>query len=216
MKKFVAFLFIIVVSSLATISSANPDNVAQNATITLYGEFFTNGWGGGIAGDKQTLTDGLFFERNHRWDQRTVWWDARYSGGINNYITISLVDTYTLESFVIQADDNDGYILEYWDGNDWAPAWDIPNYNYYNGVNVWGLQTHPDPANNNVRYILPTPIVTNALRFRGDNYDSDKLFSVSEIQAYGEKSSVVPEPSTMILLGTGVLGYGILRRKIKP
>ena len=226
MKRIVVFLFIMMFLSIATTANAVPYNVAEGAAVTLNGKFFSGGWCcGDVPANQQaradTLVDGIFLPRSTQWDKGTVWWDANNCCSKNkdinndlkccsknNYINIDLGGVFTIESFVVQADDNDGYILDYWDGDSWKLAWDIPNYDAYG----WGMQTRPNPKDNDERYILPSVIVTDALRFSGDLNDGDRLFSVSEIQAYG---APIPEPATVLLLGSGLVGLAVLKRKFK-
>lgn len=171
-----------------TIGAASVTNIALNAEVTTNGgTFFTGGWGGGLLASPSTIVDGAFFPQNNQWDQGPVWWDS--NDGQDRYIKINLDGIYNIESFVVQADDNDAYELYYWDlnTNTWQLAWNIPNYDAYG----WGMQTRPNPSDNTVRYMLTTPITTNALKFNGNMNNGDKLFSVSEIQAYGQLA-VVP------------------------
>jgi hypothetical protein len=77
---------------------------------------------------------------------------------------------------IAQVDDNDDYELYYWDlsRNSWKLLWYIPNYNIYNGSDLWGMQTRPNPYDNSERYMLSSPIVTNALMLKGDMFNSDR------------------------------------------
>lgn len=63
---------------------------------------------------------------------------------------------------------------------------------------------------------LGSSIVTSMLRFEGVYSEgqvfSDNWFAVSEIQAYGP-STAVPEPATMLLLGSGLIGLAGYGRK---
>ncbi len=210
MKKIVLFLLIMVIMICMELpANAVSYNVAEGKDVTLNGEFFTGGWCcGDVPANQQdranTLVDGVFLPQSHQWDQATVWWDAHRPNAVNNYITINLGDTFNIESLIVQADDNDSYILEYWDGDSWELTWDIPV------VGGWGMQTRPNKADNNERYILSSIIVTDALRFSGNT--GDKYFSVSEIQAYG---APIPEPSTIFLLGFGLTVIMGFRKKFR-
>ena len=188
-------------------AAADVSNVAAGKKVTLSGTFFTNGWAGAsVPADEQeranTLVDGAFLPRSSEWDGYTVWWGAHPE----NYITIDLGGQFNIESFAVQADDNDAYMLDYWNGDNWARAWDI------NVAGGWGMQTRPNPANDAERYTLTETINTNALKLYWNPAAGDGLCSISEIQAYG---LVAPEPmsATLIVLGSAVLGLSRFRRK---
>lgn len=165
---------------------AAAENVASGATVTLHGAPFFEGPGGGWVVDGDTIVDGSFFPRQYPWNDGPVWWDS--IDGQERYITIELEGVFEIHSFIVQADDNDAYILSYWDLDDamWKVAWRVPNFDVYPDPWNWGMQTRPNPEDATERYELATPIVTNALKFEGNMNDSaDLLFAVSEIQAYG-------------------------------
>lgn len=189
----------------ASFATSAPFNVAQGKDVELNGVFFVGGWGGGpIAAG--TVVDGAFLPRGTQWDQG-VWWDTSTSKGEAQYIEIELEGIFRIESFTVQADDNDGYKLYYkdLDTSAWILAYDMP------AVGGWGLQTRPNPDNNSDRYTLAVPIITDELKIEG-YFVNDGWYSVSEVQAFG---TPVPEPAVMVLLGSGLIGLVGFRRKFK-
>jgi hypothetical protein len=130
---------------------------------------------------KDTIVDGIFLPRGQEWNQGPVWWKSW--DGQDRYIEITLNDEYTINSFIVQADDNDAYKLYYRDmiNNSWKIAWNVPNFD---AIQPGGMVTRPNPSDNNEKYFLPIPITTDALLFRGNLDDGDRAFSVSEIQAF--------------------------------
>jgi hypothetical protein len=166
----------------------NDFNVALNAQVTLYGPpFFTlwpadppNSWKPNTSGTPASIVDGVFLSESTEWDQGSVWWDCYDNNNpYSRYIIISLGGSYCINSFIVQADNDEAYKLSYWDGSSssWIPVWTVPN------VPGWGMRTRP-------RHYLTLPIITDKLRFEGTAPPpGDYWFSVSEIQAFGYPSS---------------------------
>lgn len=199
-------------TGLATADAVPITNVAYNAPVTLNGTFFSGGWGGGAVVSAQTVTDGVFLPRTNQWDRGPVWWDSHSVSGQN--IQINLNGLYDISSFIAQVDDNDAYLLEYWNTslNAWNTAWNISNYDAYG----WGMLTRPDTYNNTAQYSLISSIRTDKLRISGNMNSGDKFFAVSEVQAFGT-AVAVPEPATILLLGSGMaalVGFGGLRKRV--
>jgi len=182
MKKALVVMGIVACMLFVSLSvQAAVTNVALNADVQLEGApFFTNGWGGGWLADASTVVDGNFFPISRQWDRGPVWWDSHDMQ--ERSVVVDLGNLYVIESFIVQADDNDAYNLYYRDinTNTWVLAWAIPV------VGGWGMQTRPNKYNNSQRYMLAAPIVTDTLLFQGNLYRGDRYFSVSEIQAFGE------------------------------
>jgi len=134
-------------------------------------------WGCGFVVEPESLIDGLFFPRSQYWDEGAVWWDSGDGG--ERWIELDLGDVFTIDAAVVQADDNDSYLLSYRDleTGEWVTMWSIPpSYGF-------GMQTRPDPADDSARQGFDPPISTDRLRFEADQ--GDNLYSVSEIQAFG-------------------------------
>lgn len=158
-------------------------------------------WGPGSGGASQArVVNGAFLPTGTQWNAAGTWWwdqdlsvnpdQASYTRPMG--IDIFLNNTYTVNRFVVQADDNDSYRLDYWDGSAWQLAWEIAP------VFTFGMETRDSG-------ILPFSISTSRLRFYatgGDNY-----YSVSEIQAF---ATVVPEPATESLMALGLLGLVVV------
>ena len=192
MKTLKLFLLLACIAAFAGSAKASLTNVALNADISIEGSY------NGNSAALSTVVDGEFRPRSINWQNGTVYWN-----GTSTYITIDFDNTYKIESFVVQADDNDAYIIEYWDGDSWELAWNVPNYDSYGS----GMQTRPNPADDTQVYTLDNPIVTNSIRFKANPASGDNCYSVSEIQAYG--SIAVPAPGAVLL---GTFGCGIARR----
>ena len=125
------------------------------------------------------------------WNQGSFWWDQDVSPVT---WTVNLKRAYTINEFLVQADDNDSYLLQYWTGSAWATAWTIPQ------VNSFGLVTRDSG--------LIAPITTDALQFTA--ISGDGYYALGQLEALGG----VPEPSTwaMMLLGFAGLGFAAYRR----
>lgn len=192
MKKYLVGLVVFLAAFSLCASGAMAINVAYNATVVLDGTFFTGGWGSGTTVEGETIVNGVFLPENTQWDQGPVWWDAHTVS--DQTITLNLDGLYDIDSFIVQADNNDTYRLEYL--NNGSMEWiDIPSLSGY------GMMTRPE-------VFLTDTITTSALKFTATG--GDDYYAVSEIQAFGQ-ASAIPEPSTLLLLGAGLL---FLSRKV--
>ena len=156
-------------------------------------------WGpGSTASSMLAAVDGSFRPEGTQWNNGSFWWDSTISNPVPNF-TMYLTRTMRFDQFVVQADDNDSYLVEWWDGSAWQNAWSIP------AVYTYGLSTRDSG-------ILPTSIVTNRLRFSA--VSGDGYYAISEIQGFG----AVPEPATwaMLITGFGFVGAGMRRRSRRP
>ena len=155
-------------------------------------------WGPGSSlAFQSSIVDGLFVAEPTQWNSGSWWWDEDPSVNAGPVVTtIHLKQLYTIDSFTVQADNNDTYRLEYWNGAAFQLAWDIP------AIAGFGLMTRTSGP--------LASFSTDLLRFTatgGDNY-----YSVSEIQANGAPTAV-PEPATILLFGSGLVGVARRYRK---
>ena len=166
---------------------ANAANVALGANVTLNGTF------GASSAPKETVVDNVFLNEGRNWNIGTVWWDAHSLSGQN--IVLDLGDIYKINSFTVQADNNDKYRISYYNliDNTWKTGWDVST------TGGGGMRTRTSG-------LLANPITTNTLKFEA--IQGDSYYSVSEIQAFGTLvSTPTPEPSSMVL---GLMGLGSL------
>jgi len=153
-------------------------NVALNAEVILSGDPFfelysSDDWHPSpVNAAASTIVNGVFLLDSIEWDKGSVWWDCHDNyNPSSRYITIDLGGSYCINSFIVQADNNDEYGLYYWDGS-WVLACTVQE------LTGWGMLT---------RYYLTPTIITDKLKF--EVISGDYWFSVSEIQAYGVPSS---------------------------
>lgn len=153
-------------------------------------------WGpGSTPSDLAAPVDGVFTPENQQWNNGSFWWDEDPSiNAAPVHYTIQLDGLFTLNRFVVQADDNDSYLLEWWDGGAWQTAFNVP------AVFTFGLVTRDSGTIG--------AITTDRLRFSATG--GDAYYGVSEIQAFA-----VPEPGAwaLMLAGFGLAGAALRQRR---
>jgi hypothetical protein len=146
------------------------------------------------------MTDGSFPVEGQQWQTETTWWV-----GTEPVFTIDYGAVFTIQDIKLSVDNNDSYQVQYsTDNSAWNTLLTIPS-DY--GEIGWGMDTMatdaPDPE-----YIVQidfAPVGAQYIRIYATG--GDNLYSVGELQAFGQSSSTpVPEPTTMLLFGAGLLG----------
>jgi hypothetical protein len=156
-------------------------------------------WGpGSTASSPVSIVDGVFAPENQQWNIGSFWWDEQASG-TPIFLTIQLDQSYVFDRFIIQADDNDAYQLEYWTGSTWANAFTAT------AVNTFGLVTRDSGA-------LDSLITTNRFRLSAVMDSGDQYFAFSELQAFAVET---PEPASwvMLIIGFSLIGATMRRRR---
>ena len=201
---------IFLVLGISGMANASSINIAEGASVSLTGSFFTpytNAWPGGSPSSPaliNSIVDGLFLPERTQWNIGTLWWDTHYPTDSDAAqsppprVWIDLGQEYLIDSFIVQADNNDSYGIFYKDSG--SASW----------INIlsiagWGMMTRPE-------YVLTNTIRTSGLMIQATG--GDGYYSLSEVQAFG-KAAPVPEPTTMLLLGSGLVGLIGYRRKFK-
>jgi hypothetical protein len=192
----------------ALVATANADtNVALNKPVTV------------VAGSAQILNlatpvsvidDGIFALEPTPYANAgsvAVQWtttDGQPANTANAPTTleIDLGGFFAISGAIMQADDNDSYLLQYHDAsnNTWLTLWNVPAVGSGSG-----FRTRPNA--DQVTFQPLAPIVTDAVRISATS--GDTALGVSEVQLRG---SAVPEPSVSILIALAGLTTFLFRR----
>jgi RNA polymerase sigma factor (sigma-70 family) len=101
------------------------------------------------------------------------------SAAETQWIVLEFDRPYTLDGAIVQADNNDAYLLSYRDpdtGN-WLGLWTVPP------AYSFGMATRPDPSDDTRRQVLPKIVTADAVRLEAEF--GDGMYAVGEIQLFG-------------------------------
>lgn len=195
-------------AALAALSSTPAlaaTNILPTATVTiaatgLIGHLRNDDWlGTASLAPLSSIIDGVFLPEGTVWNAGTVYWDQDDS--VNEEpvsITFTLDQDYTFHRFVLQADNNDTYRIQYWTGVSWSNVWTASVV-----ANHPGLQTRTSDELDS--------ITTSRLRITGGT--GDNYFSVSEFQGFGVAAAPEPGAWALMILGFGGAGAALRRRR---
>lgn len=142
-------------------------------------------------------------------------WNAGDHGAFSdpNWLVIDLGNVFSISKIDIIYDVNDTLFAGY-----------TTNYNIYTGLNGidWDYKSSGvfiDETGIAPDFIISATLNVNPLAMRYLKYEVDggnHWSGVAEIRIYSDVSNPIPEPSTMLLLGFGLVGLaGISRKRLR-
>ncbi len=207
------------VASIAAASIAHADtNVALGASVTVVSMPSYDSYNNGTAGNLGKITDGTLLPEGTGYNSSTAINNAVEWNGKDTVFQINLGASYTINSLLVQADDNDAYYLQYLNlqTNTWTALYTAPIMS--EGV---GIVTRPSEYDPTAIYTLPTSVTTDAVRiFGGNSYDNACInnicgqggYALAQVELFGNPAPVPLPASAWMLLG-GLGGLGVLTRK---
>jgi len=195
-----------VVAAMALVISMAPVANAQNIIPAHWSSIAWPGgdgvlrpgssWGpGSTPSNVLTLVDGVFAPEHQQWNDGSFWWDETQTASpFQTYLQLD--GSHSINRLVLQADNNEDYVIEYWTGSAWQNVFTAA------AIGGYGLTTRDSG--------VISAFTTDRFRFTAVN--GDKYYAMSEFQAF---AAGVPEPASwaMMLGGFGVIGGAMRSRR---
>ena len=181
--------------------------LAQGAPISAVSATGT----GAYTNSPSLLINGVIPSEGTLWTWPTnVWWY-----GTTPRFTIDLGGIYTIQDVVVQVDNNDGYKVDYsTDTINWNNLFTILSGYGEIGYGMDTMNTFSGDLEHVSGIDFSPSVSARYLRIYATG--GDNSYAVSELQAHGTAAGPIPEPSTFILLGFGLLGMaGHARKRMK-
>lgn len=153
------------------------------------------------------ISDGIFPYEGSVWSGSSiVWWN-----GTATALTLTFDQVYSLQDVTLSVDNNDSYVVQTsLDGMNWTTLFTV-SASY--GEIDWGMDTMSSVSGES-EYVSGLDFqATEALYARILATSGDNLYSVGELTFAGASASAIPEPTSITILGIGLIGLGATRRK---